>query len=341
MSKQQSGYPPYVKTLGYGAQSTEIPGDILGARTCAFALDIEDPARLQATCDHFLSDPTDGAVKYKVLGKTIFMTFMHAQKLTSGSQAIGWVPDHEAAFWVPLIAKGPHSKGARLVFWMPFINISVPEGMVTGREVWGFRKQVGETVVADFAAHPMTFSTSANVYDPMDRNTEGRIEPLATVTGPGEQGGLSAIWSDIESAIRGFADLWTEGSGVLQTHDLGLVWNILQDALKAEVEIVNLKQFRDAHDSTRACYQALIEGPCRVHKIRGGGLLPDGFKATIPNWQSHQIPHHLGLPLTGELPVRFGVWVDMDFSADAGREIWKANQVVHRNWFQKLFGLGR
>jgi len=324
MKPGEKTYPPYVRTLGFGSQSTQIPGDILGARTCMFALEVEDIARLQATCDHFLSEPSGGRVQYEVLGDTLFVSFMHARRLTSAAQAIGWVPDSEAAFWVPLIGKGPGRTNERLVFWMPYIVISVPEGMVTGREVWGFRKQVGTIDVPGLDTHPTVFQARANVYDPLGRETEGRIEPLITIRGPGAPGGVRELWGDLKSAAHAVADLWTGGTGSLLLHHSGLLWNILEHLLKGEVELVNLKQFRDAGDSTRACYQAVIEGPCKIHKIYSGGLLPDGFEATIPNWESHRIPEHLGLPLDGPIPVRYGTWVHMDFSADAGREVWKA-----------------
>jgi hypothetical protein len=234
------------------------------------------------------------------------------------------VPDYEAAFWVPLVGRGPGETGERLVFWMPFIFISVPEGMVTGREVWGFRKQVASIDVPASDAHPMVFQARANVYDPMARDTEGRIEPVVTIEGPGNPGGLKEVWGDIRSAAHAVADLWTGGAGSFVLQHGGLLKDIVKHLLKAEVEMVNLKQFRDAADSSNACYQAVIEGPCKIQKLYSGGLLPEGFQATIPNWESHQIPHHLGLPVGQPIPVQFGTWVHMDFSANAGREVWKA-----------------
>ncbi len=327
MTDAPAAMPAYVPELGYGEQSSPAPGLIEGATTFAFALKVIDPARLQATCDHFLNTPAKGAVRYTPLGDVVFVSFMHADRLTSGAEAVGWQPDHEMSFWVPLIAQGPNGLGDRLLFWMPYIAISVSEGMTTGREVWGFRKQIGETDIAGFTDHPMNFQSRGLVYDPLATNTRGRIEPLVTVSGPGEAGGLKQLWDDMDSAIRGIHDLWSGGENGIPHGDAGLLWNTLKDLIKGEVPMVNLKQFRDAADTRLACYQALVEGPCKITALHGAGLMPQGFTATIADWASHRIAYHLGLPLTGPIPVEFGSWVKMDFTALPGREVWNANGI--------------
>jgi hypothetical protein len=317
-------YPDYVPTLGYAEQCSAAPGLILGARCYAFAYKVEDLGRLQDTVDHFLNQPAGDAVTYTVLGELLFNTFLHANRLTSKVEAIGWQPDYESAFWVPLYARGPGPGRDRLVFWMPYVVLSVSEGMTTGREIWGFFKQTGEVDVPQIMEGQTTFQSRGLVYDPLDTNTQGRIEPLATVTGPGKAGGLVAHWDSLEGAVRGFHELWSGGPEGFHTGS-GFLINTLEELLKGEVELVNLKQFRDAWDSSKACYQALIEGPCKILELRGGGLLPEGFSATIPDWASHRIAWHLGLPMGEEIPAVFGTWVDMDFAAMPGREVWKAH----------------
>lgn len=316
-------YPTYVDDLGYAQQCTRAPGEIDSALTCVFALKVADRAVLQATCDKFLNAPAKGAVTYTLLGEVIFVSFMHADRLTCGSEQIGWQPDHECAFWVPLVARGPGDALDRLVFWMPYVVISIAQGMVTGREIWGFRKEVGMVAVPDLADAQLKFETLAMVFDPLDNATEGRIEPLITVEGPGHEGGIARLWDDLESAVRGFDEVWTGGGGTLST-DGGLILTTLEHLIGGDVPLVNLKQFRDAADSTLACYQALVEGPCKIRKLYAAGLFPPGYTATIPSWASHRIAEHLGLPTSGAIPVEFGSWVKMDFAALPGREIWKA-----------------
>jgi hypothetical protein len=324
MTTTATSYPPYVPTLGYAEQCSPPPGLVSGAHVSCFALKMANKGRAQAMVDHFLNDPVSGAVRYKVLGELVFVTFTYADSLTSLSEEVGWQPDYETAFWLPLVATGPAGMSDRLVFWMPYIAISVPEGMVTGREIWGFPKQVGEIDRPQPNADPQTYESRALVYDPLARTTKGRIEPLVTITGP--LGAREPVWSDLESMMRGLHDLWAGGGpGLGPGGDIELTIDTLAHLLMGEVELVNLKQFRDAMDPTRACYQALIEGPCTIRKLHGAGLLPEGFTARIPDWASHRIGYHLGLPMTETLPVEYGLWVSMDFSAEAGREVWKAS----------------
>lgn len=315
-------YPTYVDDLGYGQQCTSAPGEIAGATTCAFALKVTDRAALQATVDKFLNAPANGAVTYALLGEVVFVSFMHADRLTCGVEQIGWQPDYESAFWVPLLARGPSGALDRLVFWMPYVVISVAQGMITGREIWGFRKEVGAVTVPDLEQAQLEFTASAVVFDPLDNQLPGKIERLITVTGPGPQDGLAALWHDVESMARGFDEVWTH-NGPLAT-DGGLILSTLEHLIEGEVPLVNLKQFRDAADPTLACYQALIEGPTKVRKLYGAGLFPRGFTATIPTWASHNIAQSLGLPTAAPIPVEFGTWVKMDFAALPGREVWRA-----------------
>jgi hypothetical protein len=318
-----NSYPRYVSTLGYAEQCSPAPGAVLGATTYAFAYHVEDLGRLQATVDHFLNEPAGGEVTYTVLGPLIFNSFLHAEKLTSTVEQIGWQPDDEMAFWVPLYAQGPGPGRDRLVFWMPYIVISVSEGMTTGREIWGFFKQTGDTDIPAKSDPALNFQSRALVYDPLASTTEGRVEPLVSVSGPGKKGGLVAEFDSIAGMMKGFHELWSGGPEGLPTGNGGFILNTLEHLLRGEVELVNLKQFRDAWDSSKACYQAIIEGPCTITALRGAGLLPEGFSATIPDWASHRIAYHLGLPLSGPIPAVFGTWVEMDFLASPGREVWK------------------
>lgn len=317
-------YPAYVPTLGFAEQCSPAPGIIQGAMTNAFALQVTDLARLQATVDHFLNAPTGGAAQYTVLGDLIFLTFMHADRLTSGAEAVGWQPDDEMAFWVPLLVRGPAGQPDRIRMWMPYITISVSEGMTTGREIWGFFKQTGAVQVADHSANPLVFSAEALIYDPLATSSQGRVEPLVTITGPGNTGGLEAIWHDVESLARGMHEMWRGGQSV-PGFDAGLILDTLEHLLAGQVEVVNLKQFRDAADSSLACYQALIEGPCTIKALHGAGVLTGPFTATIANWASNPLASYLGLPTSGPIPVVFATWVKMDFDAANGREVWKAS----------------
>jgi hypothetical protein len=317
--------PTYVSTYGYGEQVAEVPGLVYDATTYMFALASSDPAATQATVDHFLNAPAAGAVEYRVLGSHVFLSFLRA-RLTSIPEQIGWIPDHEAALWVPLLGTtGPDRADPRIVWWNPYLVLDNGVGTLTGREVWGFRKEIGAVAMPASDTDPMRFEARALVYDPLARATEGRQEILIAVERDGARGALDVAWHDMKAAWREVRDLWEtrqelEGLGV---NLLELLCDVAKELAHHQVGIVNLKQFRDAEDCTRACYQAIIEGPCTVKEFRGAGPLGGEFRVTIPEWQSHRIVGALGLP-GSELVAEFGWWVRMDFTADPGTAVWTA-----------------
>ena len=96
---------------------------------------------------------------------------------------------------------------------------------------------------------------------------------------------------------------------------------------KPHLPVINLKQFRDAVDSTKACYQALVESPCQLDQWTGGGLLSGDFEIEITTCDSHQIVTDLGLGKLGSgdstvIRPLFGCWIQMNFSTLAGTIIW-------------------
>jgi hypothetical protein len=317
-----SGVAKYVEDLGHAQVTALQPGVVTGAHTCAFAFDV-DTAAVQRTVDYFLNAPAGGAVRYSMLGPSVFLTFMHADRLSSGGQVTGWIPDAEAAFWVPLLAHGGDGQhGDRLVFWMPYIIIDNSEGMVTGREVWGFRKSLGTVTLPHDAADPAPYTATARLYRTFSSETEGEDALLLRLERQGPMDAAQEVWNGARDAIERFVSLWSGGAGHLPVHGLSLTFHALEQLLRGEVPMVNLKQFRDAADGTRACYQAIIESTCTTRKLYRAGLLPGEYALHITPAASHRIAEDLGLPAAPR--SRFASWVLMDFTADAGREVWRA-----------------
>ncbi|HEY1099478.1 MAG TPA: hypothetical protein VGF99_11145, partial [Myxococcota bacterium] len=182
---------------------------------------------------------------------------------------------------------------------------------VTGREAWGFLKEVGSLSFptdpgqTDFIANAMTFLNFSN--------TEvGQIRPLVRVHKPGGTAGQDSttIVADIEDAIATIADSFVDAA-------------IAKHWLTIGVPLVNLKQF-PASDPTKACYQALVGNLCGVVTIRSITALEGGQLLDILPCASHRILQDLGLPSSTNIPLGLGMRVDMDFSVECGSEIWRA-----------------
>ena len=135
-----------------------------------------------------------------------------------------------------------------------------------------------------------------------------------------------AHWPDFAHALRDIV----RGLENAAFEILPLVERVFAGLLGAPlIHAINLKQYRDAADSTRACYQALVDSPFRLDDWKAGGMLPGDYTVEITTCASHTIVSDLGLGTIGPgttTVVRplFAFWWKMDFSTQPGTVIWQA-----------------
>jgi hypothetical protein len=326
-----SPLPDYVSDRGHGEISYQVPLAIDGVTCFAFALHASHIA-LQALVDSQLNAAPQGAVRYEVVGHSALLTFLAAEHCTSATETVGFLSDREAAFWLLLIerqANGP----TRLVYWIPYLLIDAMSGMVTGREVWGYRKSLGTIDLPTVPADPAQFVASTVVFNSFSSATRGENAALVTVRGPGPIGPLEPVWQDLGATFHAVEAMIKEEFSEFDMADwlnaLTVAEGLARLVATRLVPVINLKQFRDVRDSTKACYQAIVECPCELVRLAGAGPLPGDFTAGILTCASHPIVADLGLgaPVVDgitELPVRFAFWVKMDFQTLAGNVIWQA-----------------
>lgn len=315
--------PPYQNTLGHGQQSVLPPGLVYDAHVSTFGVKI-DAQRAETFVNQRLAGPTLGEVEYKVLGDLALVSFLDA-KLTSTAVQMGWVGDHECAITLLLAEKRAGSNDVKLVAWMPYIFVDTSIAMCTGREIWGFAKEIGQITVPDPDAPQDHFAATARLFSTLDEATEGVVETVVSVTRNTNAGPIESIWDDLGQITTWLFDQLTNGDNHLWHWDdaLEIAVDAAEIALKNQVWITNLKQFRDAEFPTRSCYSAIIHSPFDIQTVHEGGLLIGEYTLKIADSQSHQIVTDLGLP-SHEVPVMFGFWVKMDFLVQPGKAIWSA-----------------
>lgn len=281
--------PAYVDRIGRGEQAMPAPGQMREARLTAFAL----PARrAQGLVDRYLNDVCGQPGRYVVDTDVVLLTFMSAS-MTSLAEPIGWLPDAECALWIPL------RQGTRRIFWMPYVIVNVPIAAITGRETWGFAKEVGRIEVV-----PGMLRATGTVFDPLATTTEGREGDLVVarqISAPGPLGELISTVSAFAGAVAG--SLIDELFGV------------------PEPVVVNLKQFRDATEPDRACFQSIVESPFHIDDLKRGRVLAGEFEVRFPPHASHHIAADLGLDEV-VVPTLVAEAV-IDFTAKLGVEVWR------------------
>lgn len=320
MSSSPSSYPLYVDDLGHGLQVPQAPAACDGVTLMAFFVE-GTQANMQALVDKFLNQPNGGAITYSVIGSSVMLSYSLTARHFSVSEQAGYTPDYETGFWIPLLARTTDgSRPDRITFWIPYLFISGPMGMATGREIWGFRKEIGDITMPLQPTDPADFVTNAIVFDPLSNASQGTMRTVARVRRDGTLGPLQ----EIEDLWKLLIDFWGKGASKLPVHGLELLVDVVKMLASRAVPSVNFKQFRDARDSTRACYQAIIESTFTPTHVYGGGLLTGDYVLDLVDFPSHQIANDLGLPTTGGIPVLFACWAKLDFTADAGTEVWRA-----------------
>jgi hypothetical protein len=134
----------------YGALAT-APGPLLCERARLYCFFLRaDRARIQHLCDRVLSEPTDGAVRYRIprLAPVVlsFGAIGGLRSLDPAHAGRGSAFEPEAAIWLPVIAQrrrdGAHVDRHLAVF-MPYIWVDDPIAFAAGREVYGFAKTQG------------------------------------------------------------------------------------------------------------------------------------------------------------------------------------------------------
>ena len=320
--------PLYVSFHGHAEQSAMPPGKVKNGRCYYFGFPC-DPTATQRFIDSHLNAPAGGAVRYHLLGNRALISFLRSDKLFSTGQVTGYVEDLECGVWVPMVVQQANADPSyRLALWMPYVFINNSAGMCTGREVWGFRKEIATFTIPMDPSDATTFVANATLFKTFAPETHGQLEPLVRIHRSEKKGIEEGAWQGATEAFEAIAHALTDGTGHLKVHgleeDIELLLELEELVLERNVPVANLKQFRDAEDPTRACYQALVESPIHLDALHGGWFLDGHYSLSITDCASHRIAQDLGLKTSSGLPLDVAFYVDFDFSAKAGKVVWEA-----------------
>ncbi len=281
-----------------------------------------DHAKVQALLDKTFATPSAGAVRYEAIGDKAFLSFAEISKLyavDSVEKDHGYSSEIDVTVWVMAqrVAEGPLA-----LRWIPvYLFVDNGPAMASGREVWGFPKQLARfdlSPVAPDRAAARTFDVDGFVLSPFAAASETRWARMIEVRPtPPQEGGhgvgvLGTLEALAEQVLARLGDGFASIAGKLQTA-LG----------SGAMTMAFLKQFPDAANPMTACYQGIVEAEARVTTLRGAGLTDDSYQLRINSFASQPFMDELGIaPIWHE--VGRGVWVDYDFELDLGAEVWRA-----------------
>jgi hypothetical protein len=182
-----------------------------------------------------------------------------------------------------------------VAWFIPYIWVDSAPGMADGREVFGFPKECADFVMPKHPEDAARFAVSTWVIPKYDPDSVCKLLPLLEVSrvDGGMEGALRASFltvRDVANAVlsRVGSELFVGGPH-LPLPTWALLRSILADLERGIVRTALLKQFRDCAVAGKACYQAIVETPCRTTKVRAAGFVDGVWRVRIHEYDSHPI----------------------------------------------------
>ncbi|QLE58570.1 hypothetical protein [Nostoc sp. TCL26-01] len=335
-----STYPKYIERAD--GQAFNQPYEIKGTKMYGFVVE-GSMAKLQEICDKYLNDPNNGEIEYRPATNYLILTFNKIDSLSSiypPDYDKGTVFEEEAIFWMLTVVGrkvGPFFIADRLAWFMPYLYVNNSPILVSGREVYGFFKQLGTFKIPDLDQQPDLLTVDTLVFkefSPTSKSLDARLLEVQRLS-TGEQHPDIKTWDTFEQAAKAIASLLFDNDEIT-IPGLQLPLNLLEYLLGRIVPLVTLKQIRDVENSKKACYQALIESPMQLQTFYGGKLFGfnnfgDQFQLKINNFASQPIVQDLGLGQgyapgseSVNIPVKLGFVLNFDFTLKDGKTVWEA-----------------
>ena len=291
------------------------------ARLAAFLFNA-DTESLTALCDRSLNVSESFAYKYVPLTSSVMLVFadMLVSSRDERDKQVGLIPETEVSFWVLTAAMQKTQSGYmphHLAWFLPYLLVDEGNAIATGREVFGFNKlaaqfqkpaQIQKPV---FTADVLGFKQfGADSIAQRERLLELSASSAPDLTGATGANDLDSIKNSMGAEL--FKNVRTSLGG-------GLV-EFAARFINDHIPLVFLKQFRDAQNTQKACYQRLIEAPLKVETFFEGGIFLKPYTLNIASLASHPLAQSLGLKAT-EQKSTLGAWMHVDFVLENGMEV--------------------
>ncbi len=307
-----------------GMQSYPAPSSFTGVQIHGFILDAARD-KTAAYVDKVLNQPAAGAVQYAAFASHAMLSFVYTAKgVFKEYTQMGYGSEREAVFWIPvarLRKHGPITVVDHVAWLVPYIWNDNPVAIVSGRDVFGFFKELGWSTMPDAGGPPGPFTLDtfgAIHYSPETHIERHRLIDLNPAD-PNQSRTIGAAWPTVEHAARALHTAFGAGDTVT-IPGLGLFRELLDLLLHKRMPLVFLKQFRDAASSDGCVYQAIVEADATIDQFSGFQLEND-YDFVLHQMDSHPIEQELGI---SSQSARMVFDAEMAFTMNGGNVVWQA-----------------
>jgi len=255
-----------------------------------------DVAKLGALLDAHLNHGSPDVV-YRPLAPLAVLYCAHVDNYAV-SDPLGWVPELDFGIWIPALGgriSGGRFVADRVVTFTPYLWVSNDVALTNGRSIFGFYKDLGTRFGYPDEQDPeRPFSLEAWVLPQLGRGAPIEQRRLIEVRHPKDAadapvlGGLAHLMSTFAAAVVDRP----EAEAPLAALRAGLA--VARGAPRGQ-RMVFLKQFPDAVDARRACYQAIVESDIRFTSEPEARPLQGRFEVVVDEYDTHHLVRTLGL----------------------------------------------
>jgi uncharacterized protein with NAD-binding domain and iron-sulfur cluster len=263
--------PPYVE---YGGRATS-PGPFLslGGKLRGFVLDA-DGKRMSQIVQRTLNAPAGRGVDYRAVGSQVILLvggFERVSSMTAPFDRWGTVREIQASFWIPVAVGQDHGEvfvAERFGLALPYIWVDNPMSYLGGRENFGYPKTMGRFEPSSGVADRMHLETFGGNFGRDEGADWHPILDIEAVTDTGGRPRNDPIEGP-DHLIRYFVGdmLHRNAEGEVVIGGMRMTKAFVDDVRARRVRQLFLKQFRDAVDGSRACYQSVVETPIEVKHL--------------------------------------------------------------------------
>jgi uncharacterized protein with NAD-binding domain and iron-sulfur cluster len=313
--------PPYVE---FGGRATAPSPFACQGGTMRSLLLEGNAAGIAELVDRMFNIPSGPGVEYRSLGSNVLMMMGNFKRITSLTQPFdrwGAVRETQASFWIPVLAGrdlGGVFVAERLLLAVPYVFVDNPMSYLGGREDYGYAK-----VMAQFdPALGLADHVSMKAFGGDFGRSEGadwrellELTSIGALRAPEERPTQTGTLPLVQLLVGDSAQI-KQGEDVVLA-DLTLTAGLIDDLIAGRMTQVFLKQFRDAADGTRACYQAVVEAPVQIQRV-SYALTERDWSLTVHPLDSHPLDRELGVT-SQQAGIAFDM--EIDFVVENGYEV--------------------
>ena len=289
--------------------------------------------KLQQVCKHFFNDiAVREGLDFRINpivdlsgDSFVYLELLSYPRIASqsaGQNNLGFVTQNEFLVSIPVVYENLYGLPLEVGMFTPFLFVDNDWSLIAGREVIGYPKVDGKFAMDADPSKILNTKVRANALHQFGPNAPVRYEDVFEILAPSSTEAQASAAIVVPDGGTALEDYWPFGpvpelfgpAGDNRVDDE--VYELMLASAGVKLTNYTMKQFRDAVDPAKACYQQILDSEMKVSGVSGGGVYSD-LKLMLYRHDSLEIAARLGIDApNGELSPTFGFWYTANMTLD-------------------------